>query len=142
MAESESYYKLKNGLEAIRAGLGELIDILSTDGGSSDRRVQEVEPREETEADFFEQLAQSNQLPVSDDMYHEVIKTITGMGYASTLVLQTQLDINYRQAVSIMAELERNGLVAPAHGFRPHKVLPNAYALRDCIDERLNGTNN
>lgn len=141
MAESESYYRLKNGLEAIRAELGELMDVLSTDGESDETSMRRGEPREETEADFFEQLTQGSQLPVSDDIYHEVIKTITGMGYASTLVLQTQLDINYRQAVSIMAELERNGLVAPAPGFRPHKVLPNAYALRDCIDERHNGTN-
>ena len=140
MAESESYHKLKNGLESIRAGLGELMDVLSTNGPSDVRRGRRVEAHEETEADFFEQLTQSNQLPVSDELYHDVIKTITGMGYASTLVLQTQLDINYRQAVSIMAELERNGLVAPAHGFRPHKVLPNAYALLDCIDERLNET--
>ena len=135
MAESETYQKLRNGLEVVRLGLGEVMDVLSTDEEMNESERREIETCAQTDIDFFEQMTQGDDVPVSDAIYHEVIRTITNLGYASTLVLQTQLEINYRQAISVMGELERNGLVAPAHGFRPHKALPTAYALRERMEE-------
>ena len=132
MTEYESNQRLRDGLETIRAGLGEIMDFLSNDGTES-RRQPEHDC--ESEADFFEQITQCDHAPISDRLYRKVLTVITTMGYASTLVLQTRLEIDYRQAINIIAELERNGLIGPAHGFRPHKVLPTAYAVRERIEE-------
>jgi len=56
---------------------------------------------------------------------------------ASTLVLQHRLEISYRQASSVVAALERDGMVAPAHGFRPHKTLAPAYQLLESLEASI-----
>jgi DNA segregation ATPase FtsK/SpoIIIE-like protein len=130
MTESECCQKLRDGLKAVRVELQELLDVLSIDETTSTD-----EPRvSETKSDFFDQITQGDQLTVGDDLYRKVLKIITSLGYASTLVLQHRLEISFRQASSILTNLERDGLVGPAHGFRPHKVLRPAYALVENLD--------
>ena len=121
-------------MKAVRVELQELLDVLSTDETASTDDPRATQSGSETKSDFFDQITQGDQLPVGDDLYRKVLKIITSLGYASTLVLQHRLEISFRQASSILANLERDGLVGPAHGFRPHKVLRPAYALLESLE--------
>jgi DNA segregation ATPase FtsK/SpoIIIE-like protein len=133
MTERENNRKLREGMREIRFGLQELLVALSNDHSIPSAPS-------EAKQDFFDQIVESNQLSVDDALYRRALSLVTGLGYASTLVLQTQLEISYQQAIQLVADLERHHLIAPAHGFRPHKVLPAAYELRrrfesaDCAD--------
>lgn len=135
MEQSECCQKLRDGLKAVRVELQELLDVLSTDETASTDDQSAIENGSETKSDFFDQITQGDQLPVGDDLYRKVLKIITSLGYASTLVLQHRLEISFRQASLILANLERDGLIGPAHGFRPHKVLRPAYALIESLEK-------
>ncbi|HKP87574.1 MAG TPA: DNA translocase FtsK [Blastocatellia bacterium] len=134
MSDAETYQKLREGLKAIRVELQELLDVLSTDETVSSNDHPSPDSVVETKSDFFDQITQGDHSPISEDLYRKVLKIITSLGYASTLVLQHRLEISFRQASSILANLERDGLVGPAHGFRPHKVLRPAYALLESLE--------
>lgn len=121
-------------MKAVRVELQELLDVLSTDDTVSTDDPRTTESGPEPKSDFFDQITQGDPLSVGDDLYRKVLKIITSLGYASTLVLQHRLEISFRQASSILVNLERDGLVGPAHGFRPHKVLRPAYALLDSLE--------
>ena len=121
-------------MKAIRVELQELLDVLSTDETVSSNDHPSPDSVVETKSDFFDQITQGDHSPISEDLYRKVLKIITSLGYASTLVLQHRLEISFRQASSILANLERDGLVGPAHGFRPHKVLRPAYALLESLE--------
>jgi len=134
MAESESLHKLREGLKAIRAELQELLDALSTDEDPAASEPSAT-PVDETPTDFFDQITKGDQLPDAD-LHRKVLRIITSLGYASTLVLQHRLEISFRQASTILANLERDGLIGPAHGFRPHKVLRPAYAMLERLESK------
>lgn len=137
MDQSECCQKLRDGLKAVRVELQELLDVLSADETTSTDDPRATQSSPETKSDFFDQITQGDQLPVGDDLYRKVLKIITSLGYASTLVLQHRLEISFRQASSILTNLERDGLVGPAHGFRPHKVLRPAYALLESLEPSI-----
>jgi hypothetical protein len=126
MTELESNIKLREGIREIRFGLQELLIGLSTDSYTTT-------PNGDAKQDFFDEIVESSQATVGGDLYRKALAIITDLGYASTIVLQTRLDISYQQALLLVARLERDGLVASAHGFRPHKALSAAYELRDRI---------
>lgn len=136
MAETESCKKLRSGLRAIRLELEEILEALSDDETSAVNEQAEALRVGEPKEDFFGQIIQGDELPEGDELYGKVLRLITALGYASTLVLQHRLEISFRQASSILAGLERDGLIGPAHGFRPHKVLRPAYQLIEKIEAR------
>src|SRR5215216_5090148 len=138
MAESESCKKLRSGLKAIRLELEEILEALSTDETVSADELHQAQKANESKEDFFDQITQGDSVPEGDELYRKVLKLITGLGYASTLVLQHRLEISFRQASSILSDLEGDGLIGPAHGFRPHKVLRPAYQLLESIEEHSN----
>jgi DNA segregation ATPase FtsK/SpoIIIE-like protein len=74
--------------------------------------------------------------PENEELLRRVLALIIELGYASTIVLQHRLEINYRQAASIIAELERAAIIEPAHGFRPHKLLPAAQLLYERLEQQ------
>jgi DNA segregation ATPase FtsK/SpoIIIE-like protein len=137
MSESASCQKLRKGIRAIRLELEEMANAIAHDRVcdlTADRALHiMIKPAN----DFFDEMTQADCLPDDEDVHGKVLLLITDLGYASTIVLQQKLDITYRQAVKIVADLERQGLVEPAHGFRPHKVLPAAYAARECLEISL-----
>ena len=135
MAESESCKKLRSGLKSIRLELEEILEALSTDETVPADEPHQGQKVNESKEDFFDQITQGDSLPEGDELYRKVLKLITGLGYASTLVLQHRLEISFRQASSILSDLEGGGLIGPAHGFRPHKVLRPAYQLLESIEE-------
>ncbi|HEX8185539.1 MAG TPA: DNA translocase FtsK [Blastocatellia bacterium] len=126
--------KLREELKAIRVELKELLRALSTETPAPVVERPASKACCDSSQDFFEQIIRNEQLPEDGELCRKVLEIITNLGYASTLVLQHRLELNYRQATSILADLERDGLVAPAPGFRPHKVLPPAYALLNRLE--------
>ncbi|MEW6212867.1 MAG: DNA translocase FtsK [Acidobacteriota bacterium] len=127
MTEMEQNRKLRERIREIRFGLQELLIALSTE-----RHI--YNDAQTASEDFFEEIVESNHSAISEELYHRALALITDLGYASTLVLQTRLEISYQQALNLVAALERSHLIAPAHGFRPHKVLPAAYELRERLE--------
>lgn len=121
-------------MKAIRLELEEILEALSTDEADAASEQAETLKAQGPKEDFFDQITQGDQLPEGDELYRKVLKLITSLGYASTLVLQHRLEISFRQASSILADLERDGLIGPAHGFRPHKALRPAYQLLEKIE--------
>lgn len=131
MIHSASCEKLRDEMKAIRAGLEEVMDLLSSDTESRDRLV---EPSDAS-VNFFGEIIQSDDMPEDEELFRKVLSLIIDLGYASTIVLQHRLEISYRQAASIITDLERAGLIDHAHGFRPHKVLPAAYDMYERFEE-------
>ena len=133
MNEPANCQELREKLKTIRVELKEILAALS----ATTDEEHSAETCYLAKQDFFEQIVRNEQLPEDGELCRKVLEIITNLGYASTLVLQHRLELNYRQASSILADLERDGLVGPAPGFRPHKVLPPAYALLDQLEGEL-----
>jgi DNA segregation ATPase FtsK/SpoIIIE-like protein len=136
MAEDEGKQKLRDGLKAVRGELEEILRTLSSEAGDASdegRDAPATPSANDAPPNFFAEITQGEQAP-DDEMYRKVLRIITSLGYASTLVLQHRLELSYRQASSIVAALERDGMIAPAHGFRPRKTLAPAYELLESLE--------
>jgi DNA segregation ATPase FtsK/SpoIIIE-like protein len=136
MNEASKCQTLRKGLKTIRLELEELASAIANDRVSELNLEQDIAIHIKP-SNFFDEITQSDALPEDEHLFRKVVTLITDLGYASTIVLQQKLGINYSQAVHIVADLEREGLVEPAHGFRPHKVLPAAYAMRERLEISL-----
>ncbi|MFZ4099311.1 MAG: FtsK/SpoIIIE domain-containing protein, partial [Chlamydiia bacterium] len=58
-----------------------------------------------------------------DPLLQQATQLVYEAGAASTTYLQRRLKIGYARAASLMDELERTGIVGPADGARPRKLL-------------------
>jgi S-DNA-T family DNA segregation ATPase FtsK/SpoIIIE len=74
----------------------------------------QVESDEDSDEEFF------------DDLYDRAVDLITEHGQGSTSWLQRKLSIGYNRAARIMEHMEREGVVGPADGSRPRKVIAPA----------------
>lgn len=79
--------------------------------------------------DFFSEITRDDEPLEENKLLINALKVITEVGYASPLVLQHRLEINYRQAVCLMYRLERDGYVEPSYGFRPRKLINTNFEL-------------
>jgi S-DNA-T family DNA segregation ATPase FtsK/SpoIIIE len=61
--------------------------------------------------------------PGRDDLFEQAVDTIRTNRTASTSFLQRKLRIGYSRAARLMDELEDAGLVSPANGNQPRRVL-------------------
>lgn len=59
----------------------------------------------------------------ADDLYNQAVDTVLGTGNASTTFLQRKLKIGYARAASLIDEMESRGIVGPADGSKPRKIL-------------------
>ncbi len=59
----------------------------------------------------------------TDSLYEQAKEVILGTGNASTTFLQRKLKIGYARAASLMDQLEKRGVVGPADGSKPRKIL-------------------
>jgi DNA segregation ATPase FtsK/SpoIIIE-like protein len=66
--------------------------------------------------DFFEE-------DEYDEVYDMAVQIVTEAGKASTSMIQRHLKIGYNRAARIIDMMEREGVVGPADGARPRKVL-------------------
>lgn len=58
-----------------------------------------------------------------DELYGEAKQIILAAGKASTSYLQRKLKLGYARAAQIMDKLEEEGIIGPADGASPRKVL-------------------
>jgi S-DNA-T family DNA segregation ATPase FtsK/SpoIIIE len=58
-----------------------------------------------------------------DPMYQQALEIVMESGQASASMLQRRLRVGYNRAANIVEEMERNGVVGPAQGSKPRKVI-------------------
>ncbi|MBD65133.1 MAG: hypothetical protein CME62_08000 [Halobacteriovoraceae bacterium] len=58
-----------------------------------------------------------------DPMYQEALDIVYESGSASASMLQRRLRVGYNRAANLVEEMERNGIVGPAQGSKPRKVI-------------------
>lgn len=59
----------------------------------------------------------------ADELYREVLEFISGVDEISISSLQRQYRIGFNRSARIISQLEQDGLLAPAQGSKPRKVL-------------------
>ncbi|MCM2351769.1 MAG: FtsK/SpoIIIE domain-containing protein [Bacteriovoracaceae bacterium] len=60
---------------------------------------------------------------LKDDKYDEAVRTVATHRVASASFLQRRLGVGYNRAANLIEEMERHGVVGPAQGSKPRKVL-------------------
>jgi S-DNA-T family DNA segregation ATPase FtsK/SpoIIIE len=63
-----------------------------------------------------------------DELYDKAVDLVIEHGQGSTSWIQRKLNIGYNRAARMMEEMERQGVVGPADGARPRKVLVGPHA--------------
>lgn len=66
-----------------------------------------------------------------DSLYQSAVEVVNAAGTASTTFLQRKLKIGYARAASIMDQLEDRGVIGPAEGSKPRKVLAGSQESED-----------
>lgn len=64
-----------------------------------------------------------------DDKYYEAVKVVCEHGSASASMLQRRLNVGYNRASNLIDELEANGIVGPAQGSKPRRVIGSSIDL-------------
>jgi DNA segregation ATPase FtsK/SpoIIIE, S-DNA-T family len=73
----------------------------------------------------------------TDDLYNKAYDAILSTGIASTTFLQRKLKVGYPRAASLIDELELRGVVGPADGSKPRKILAGRNAGDSEMEESL-----
>jgi S-DNA-T family DNA segregation ATPase FtsK/SpoIIIE len=60
---------------------------------------------------------------LKDDKYEEAVRCVATHRVASASFLQRRLGVGYNRAANLIEEMERHGVVGPAQGSKPRKVL-------------------
>ncbi|MBP9681581.1 MAG: DUF87 domain-containing protein [Bacteriovorax sp.] len=64
-----------------------------------------------------------------DDKYEEAVRVVVEHRSASASLLQRRLGVGYNRAANLIEEMEIKGVVGPAQGSRPRKVLMGSESL-------------
>lgn len=64
-----------------------------------------------------------------DDKYEEAVKVVLEHRSASASLLQRRLGVGYNRAANLIEEMEAKGVVGPAQGSKPRKVLMGPESL-------------
>ena len=116
---STSY--LQRSLDIGYATAAKLVDELEARrivGPANGARPREVLPfNSETVA---KQISERSEMV--DELYDDAVECVREVGYASAKLLQTELDIGYARAASLMDRLEEGGVIAPGHELRRRVV--------------------
>jgi len=85
------------------------------DASTEKQPIQEEETQKET--------TKCNDDIEKDELYDEAVRVIMESNQVSVAILQKRLRLDYARAVRIIATMEKNGLVGPAEGRKPRKIL-------------------
>ena len=66
-----------------------------------------------------------------DEKYDEAVAVVTETGVASISMVQRRLRVGYNRAARMIELMEREGIVGPADGSRPRKVLVRSHCAED-----------
>ncbi|MEI8249023.1 MAG: FtsK/SpoIIIE domain-containing protein [Candidatus Taylorbacteria bacterium] len=61
-----------------------------------------------------------------DDLYDEACEAVVSAGAASTSYIQRKLGVGYSRAAQLMDMLESKGVIGPAQGSKPRRVIPES----------------
>ena len=82
---------------------------------------------EEPEANLVNR--ESGELGERDDKYDEAVRVVIEHRSASASLLQRRLGVGYNRAANLIEEMEAKGVVGPAQGSKPRKVLMGSESL-------------
>jgi S-DNA-T family DNA segregation ATPase FtsK/SpoIIIE len=83
-----------------------------------------------------EDPSSSDEEPV-DSLYQDALDIVLGTGNASTTFLQRKLKVGYARAASLIDQLEARGIVGPAEGAKPRKILAKRGGAVEAEPEEL-----
>lgn len=66
-----------------------------------------------------------------DPLYFQAMETILSTGNASTTFLQRKMKVGYARAASLIDALEDNGVIGPAEGAKPRRILAPLRKLKN-----------
>ena len=69
-----------------------------------------------------------------DPLFEQAARAIVSSQNGSTSMIQRQFAIGYNRAGRLMDQLEKAGIVGPAHGSKPREVL---FADEQALDNRI-----
>ncbi|WP_412470412.1 MULTISPECIES: DNA translocase FtsK [unclassified Halobacteriovorax] len=104
---------LTQKLEALESGFDEKAMEFLENGG-------EVETDEYSYGSHITPASSSSS---GDSLYDEAVKVVMESRSASASMLQRRLRIGYNRAANLIEELEKRGVVGPAQGAKPRRVL-------------------
>jgi len=104
-----------------------ITDYLKNHGSVEYER--EVLKEQKREGGFFGEL-------VDDELFDQAKEVVVQAGKASASLLQRRLRIGYARAARLLDLLEEKGVIGPADGAKPRKILIENIEDADKIDER------
>lgn len=107
-----------------------LADKLSEMAPTFDPNVMEfLENGGEEEAVSAVTAREGSEGGAKDDKYDEAVKVVLEHRSASASLLQRRLGVGYNRAANLIEEMEAKGVVGPAQGSKPRKVLMGSESL-------------
>jgi len=80
-----------------------------------------LEKKELTYEEMRERVEEDEE--IDDSLYEKAVSLVELAGYGSTSMLQRKLKIGYNRAARLMERMEEEGIVGPADGSKPRKLL-------------------
>ncbi|MBS4770441.1 DNA translocase FtsK [Carnobacteriaceae bacterium zg-ZUI240] len=100
----------------------------------SDQEVERVVEfvKTQQEANYVEEMMPSDDVSQSlgessDELFDEIVEFLADQEFISVSMLQRKFRIGFNRAARLMEELEEKGIVGPAEGTKPRKVLGANY---------------
>lgn len=122
----------KQGIETLRMHsayveeeeIENLVEKLSTLPVQYDHGAMEfIETNGTVDTDVDGITADADGGGLKDDKYDDAVKCVAMHRVASASFLQRRLGVGYNRAANLIEEMERHGIVGPAQGSKPRKVL-------------------
>jgi len=95
-----------------------VVEVLVNEYGEPDEYLFDVYSEEDEEA-----LMLGVKLDKKDPLFDKAVEIIRRKGYASASLLQRELEVGYPRAGKLIDQLEKAGIIGPAEGNKPRKVL-------------------
>jgi S-DNA-T family DNA segregation ATPase FtsK/SpoIIIE len=120
MAPGTSFMQRLHGAYITDREITEIVKFLKKQGDPEYMMDLLEAPSTDAEGEAGEDL--------NDELYDKAVDLVIEHGQGSTSWIQRKLNIGYNRAARMMEEMERQGVVGPADGARPRKVLVGPHA--------------
>lgn len=110
----------ENEIEALTQKLDNL------ESGFDEKAMEFLENGGEVETDEYSygsHISTPSSSGSADSLYDDAVRVVMEQGSASASMLQRRLKVGYNRAANLIDELENKGVVGPAQGSKPRRVL-------------------